>query len=164
MISSQFTKIAIKAFLYFLITILLVTLLYVAFICYDSSFSESGRLSKKINQEIESFIRQKRGSFTLKELTDFKWDKVCFYNEEGASIDLKDDNLIRFIGYKPKFLFRSKYFIDYDRSGLLFSNTEKEKTYVLHYLRAWYHLPNIKPSYNGCYGIKDDLTFFINSK
>ena len=153
---------AAKLLIYLLIAILLALLSYISFICYDVSFSKAARLSKKFNQKIELFIQQHRKSFKLEELTDFEWTKVCFYNEEGKSINLKDYHLVESIGYKPEFFLRSTYFVDYDHSGLLFSDTKSHKVYVLHYLRAWYHLTNIKPLYNGCYDIKDNLSFVIN--
>ena len=151
-----------KIFLYMVAIIFFASLLWVFFVYYDENISESGKLSKILNQKIELLQQHKETEFKLQDITSFKWDKVCFYNQEGEYIDLEDNYLTEFLGYKPQFFFKSKYFINYDKAGLLFSDTKNKKIYIISHLRAWYHLSNIKPYYNGCYEANNNLTFFIN--
>jgi hypothetical protein len=162
-----------KIFLYLtypIILIFIIFLSYVAFIYYDWKLSESGKMSNEFNKKIQQFIKEEKVGFELKELTDFEWNKVCFYSGDGEEyIDLKDQELIKEIGFEPKTLIRSKFWIDYDFSGLLFVNTKNQKVYVLRYLNAWHHLPliasnsklKIRHFYDGCYDKKENLSFSI---
>jgi hypothetical protein len=128
---------------------------WIGFFIYDESLSESARLSKEFNLKIESILKSEVSSFKLRDVTDFEWDVVCFYNEEGESINLKDSKLINQIGYKPKFLIRSSYYVPYDFSGLLFSNSRTKKIRVLHRLRMWQQTNKMKTYYyEGCYDNK----------
>jgi hypothetical protein len=149
-----------KPFLY----LLLIPIIYFCVIFYDETLSESALLSKKFNDKISLFLNSESINFSLKDLVSFNWDVVCFYNEEGQNIDLEDKNLIKNIGYKPEFIFRSKYYINYDNSALLFSDSKTKKIIILRHIKAWHHLKNITPYYDGCYRIKDNPSFFINKK
>lgn len=105
---------------------------YCLFFVYDESISESSRLSKKFNRQIEEVLNSGVNSYDLKTLTNFEWDVVCVYGEEGESIDLKKSNLVEKIGYEPKFLVRSTYYLPYDFSALLFSDSKNKRIRVFH--------------------------------
>jgi hypothetical protein len=125
----------LKILLYIAPVPVLIFFLFAAYFAYDSRISEAGKLSDKVNKKIEQFIQEKRTSFELKELTDFEWDEVCFESADGGTyIDLSNQNLIDKIGFKPKFLFKSKYWVNDDNglSGLLFIDRKNQKVHVAH--------------------------------
>jgi hypothetical protein len=117
----------------------MIPITWFTWIAYDEAFCESARLSKEFNSKIELLLKSGVKNIKLSDVTDFEWDVVCVYGEEieslGEVIDLKDNKLINQIGYKPKFLFRSTYYIPYDFGGFAFSNSSNKKIHIMH--RVW---------------------------
>lgn len=147
-----------------ILSLFLPLIIWIGFFIYDESLSESARLSKEFNLKIESTLESGVKSFKLSDITDFEWDVVCFYNEEGGSINLKNPELIKQIGYKPKLLIRSSYYIPYDFSGLLFSDSKTKKIRVLHRLRMWQQTSKLQTYYyGGCYS-DENLLFLLTKK
>jgi hypothetical protein len=147
----------------------MIPITWFTWIAYDEAFCESARLSKEFNSKIELLLKSGVKNIKLSDVTDFEWDVVCVYGEEGESINLEDPNLAKQIGYKPRFLIRSTYYVPYDFVGFVFSDSKTEKIRVLHRVGTWWGLglewENIKyPS--GCSKLEEELslrkTKFIN--
>lgn len=142
--------------------ILLPILCWFCWIIYDEALCESARLSKEFNAKVESLSNSGVKSFKLSDLTDFEWDVVCVYGDgdRGESINLKDTNLAKQIGYKPRFLTRSTYYVPYEFIGLVFSNSKTEKITVLHRVWYWQSFESKGQRINyktGCFKINQEL-------
>lgn len=113
-----------KKFLKFFMGSFVALILVLVYIFYDRGFLMTSE-EYYFHAKLKEFNGSQKELIYLKDLMNFEWDNVCFYYD--GDINLKDQNLIKAIQFKPETMLRSKYYIDSDVVGALFANNKTKK-------------------------------------
>lgn len=91
----------------------------------------SNKEERYFRSKLEEFKSSNKKSVDLVKLTNFEWDKVCLFG--GVSINLKDKNVVKALGFKPKLFLKSKYYVDSDSIGALFVDKTNRSVRIFQY-------------------------------